>query len=54
MTKDRRATTNTGLVKVAVHWSVDTFVVKQSLVLRINPDTHRDGENRHLCQARNR
>jgi hypothetical protein len=28
---------NTGLAKVAVQYSADTFVVNQSLVLRINP-----------------
>jgi hypothetical protein len=41
---------NTGLAKVAVQCSADTFVVNQSLVLRINIS----GENRHLRQARNR
>jgi hypothetical protein len=43
-------TPNTGLAKVAVLCSADTFVVNQSLVLRINIC----GENRHLRQARNR
>ncbi len=43
-------TDNTGLAKVAVQCSADTFVVNQSLVLRINIC----GENRHLRQARNR
>jgi hypothetical protein len=43
-------TGNTGLAKVAVQYSADTFVVNQSLVLRINIC----GENRHLRQARNR
>ena len=38
---------NTGLAKVAVQCSEDTFVVNQSLVLRINIW----GENRHLRQA---
>jgi hypothetical protein len=47
---ERRAATNTGLAKVAVQCSADTFVVNQSLVLRINIC----GENRHLRQARNR
>ena len=28
MTNDRRATANTGLAKVAVQYSADTFVVK--------------------------
>jgi hypothetical protein len=47
----RESTTgNTGLAKVAVQCSADTFVVNQSLVLRINIC----GENRHLRQARNR
>jgi hypothetical protein len=41
---------NTGLAKVAVQCSADTFVVNQSLVLRINIC----GENRHLRQVRNR
>ncbi len=47
---DRRASGNTGLAKVAVQCSADTFVVNQSLVLRINIC----GENRHLRQARKR
>ena len=41
---------NTGLAKVAVQCSADTFVVNQTLALRINIC----GENRHLRQARNR
>ena len=49
-TTDRRPAYNTGLAKVAVQCSADTFVVNQSLVLRINIC----GENRHLRQARNR
>ncbi len=47
---DRRTAGNTGLAKVAVVYSADSFVVNQSLVLRINIC----GENRHLRQARNR
>jgi len=43
-------THNTGLAKVAVQCSADTFVVNQSLVIRINIC----GENRHLRQARKR
>jgi hypothetical protein len=43
-------TANTGLAKVAVQYSADTFVVNQSLVLRINIC----GVNRHLRQARKR
>ncbi|MFM7757907.1 MAG: hypothetical protein ACKO6J_03145, partial [Crocinitomicaceae bacterium] len=40
----------TGLAKVAVQYSADTFVVNQSLVLRIKIC----GEYRHLRQARKR
>jgi hypothetical protein len=46
----RWASDNTGLAKVAVKCFADTFVVNQSLVLRINIC----GENRHLRQARKR
>ena len=48
--KDKNTAGNTGLAKVAVQCSADTFVVNQSLVLRINIC----GENRHLRQARKR
>jgi len=41
---------NTGLAKVAVQCSADTFVDNQSLVLRINIC----GANRHLRQAQKR
>jgi hypothetical protein len=41
---------NTGLAKVAVQCSANTFVVNQALVLRIDIC----GENRHLRQARKR
>jgi len=41
---------NSGLAKVAVQCSADTFVVNQTLVLRINIC----GKNRHLRQAANR
>lgn len=47
---ERKTAYNTGLAKVAVKCSADTFVVNQSLVLRINIC----GENRHLRQARKR
>jgi hypothetical protein len=47
---DRTPAGNTGLAKVAVQCSADTFVVNQNLVLRINIC----GENRHLRQARKR
>ncbi len=48
--KKEHRSDNTGLAKVAVQCSADTFVVNQSLVLRINIC----GENRHLRQTRNR
>jgi hypothetical protein len=48
--KQKQRTANTGLAKVAVQCSADTFVVNQSLVLRINIC----GKNRHLRQARKR
>jgi len=53
---DRQATTertpapNSGLAKVAVQCSADTFVVNQTLVLRINICS----KNRHLRQAEER
>jgi len=47
---NKKRTANTGLAKVAVQCSADTFVVNQSLVLRINTC----GENRHLRQAAKR
>ena len=43
----RKTAHNTGLAKVAVQCSAETFVVNQNLVLRINIC----GENRHLRQA---
>ena len=46
----KKTATNTGLAKVAVECSADSFVVNQSLVLRINIC----GKNRHLRQARKR
>ncbi len=50
MTTERSTGYNTGLAKVAVHSTADTFVVNQSLVHRINICS----ENRHLRQARKR
>jgi len=47
---DRTPAGNTGLAKVAVLCSADTFVGNQTLVLRINIC----GKNRHLRQASNR
>jgi len=50
MTNRNLTACNSGLAKVAVQCSVDTFVVNQSLVLRIKVC----GENRHLRQAAKR
>jgi hypothetical protein len=50
ITAEKTPAGNTGLAKVAVQCSADTFVVNQSLVLRLNIC----GENRHLRQARKR
>ena len=47
---DERAACNSGLAKVAVQCSADSFVVNQTFVLRINFC----GENRHLRQAAKR
>jgi len=47
-------TANSTYKKLAVHYSADTFVVNQTLVLRINPDCYRDCENRQLRVAANR
>jgi len=47
---ERSAAGNSGLAKVAVQCSADTFVVNQTLILRINIC----GKNRHLRQAANR
>ena len=47
---NRATSANTGLAKVAVQCSADTFSVNQSLVLRINISS----VNRNLRQARNR
>jgi hypothetical protein len=49
-TVDRRPAGNSGLAKVAVSFSADTFVVTESSVLRINIC----GKNRHLRQAAKR
>ena len=52
--KHERTTHKSGLAKVAVQCSADTFVVNQTLVLRINPDSYRDGKNRQLLVAADR
>jgi hypothetical protein len=49
-TTEGRPAYNSGLAKVAVQCSADTFVCNQSLVLRINIC----GKIRHLRQAANR
>ena len=50
LTKNEARTANTGLAKVAVQCSADTFVVNQTLVLHINIC----GENRQLLVAAKR
>jgi hypothetical protein len=47
LNENRKATANTGLAKVAVRCSADKFVVKQTVVFRINIC----GENSPLRQA---
>jgi len=49
-TNEKRAAYNSGLAKVAVQCSADTFAVNQTLVLRINIC----GKNRQLLVAANR
>ncbi len=48
--RNKTATHNMGLAKVAVQCSTDTFEVNQSSVLRIKTC----GQNRHLRQAQKR
>jgi len=50
ITMSRKAAANSGLAKVAVQCSADTFVVNQTFVLRINIC----GKYRHLRQAAKR
>jgi hypothetical protein len=50
LTLTKKPAANSGLAKVAVQCPVDSFVVNQKLVLRINIS----GENRHLRQAAKR
>jgi len=50
MTGQKRATANSTYKKLAVQCSADTFVVNQTLVLRMNIC----GENRQLLVAANR
>jgi hypothetical protein len=50
LTDERNTGANSGLAKVAVQCTADTFAVNQSLFLRINICD----ENRHLRQAANR
>jgi hypothetical protein len=49
-TGNKKTTGNSGLAKVAVSFSADTFVVKESSVLRINIC----GKNRQLLVAAKR
>jgi hypothetical protein len=48
--KEEHRTDNSGLAKVAVSFSADTFVVNQTFILRIKFSA----ENRHLRQAAKR
>jgi len=48
--KGEKTAANSGLAKVAVQYSADSFVVKETFVFRINIC----GKNRHLRQAANR
>jgi len=45
---------NITYTQAGVSCFADTFVVNQSLVLRINPDCYRDGKNRQLLVAAKR
>jgi hypothetical protein len=45
---------NSTYPKDGVSRSKDSFVFNQTLVLRIHPESFRDGENRHLRQAAKR
>lgn len=44
-------TNNSTYKKLAIRCTVDTFVSNQSLDLRINPDSYRDGEDRPPSQS---
>jgi len=52
--QNRKTAYNSGLAKVTFQCSADTFVVNQTLVLRINSDSFRNGENRQLLVAAKR
>ena len=39
---------NSGLAKVVIHYSANSLVVNQTLVLRMNSNSYRNGENRQL------
>lgn len=51
---ENSAVHNSGLIKVGVQCSADSFVVNQPLVLRINPAALQDDENRYPRLAANR
>ena len=55
LTKDKRPACNRRLAKVAVQCSAvrQLAEVNQTLILCINPDSYRDGKNRHLRQSAN-
>ena len=50
---ESRAAGNRRLAKVAVQCSAETFVVNQTLVLRINSDSYRNGKNSHFAKPQN-
>jgi len=49
----RKTAYNSGLAKLAVQCTADTFVVNQRLVLRINSDSYRNGKNSHFAKLQN-
>ena len=48
MTDERKTGHNSGLAKVAIHYSANSLVVNQTLALRMNSNSYRNGENRQL------
>jgi len=48
MTDERKTGHNSGLAKVVIHYSANSLVVNQTLALRMNSNSYRNGENRQL------
>jgi len=48
MTDERKTGHNSGLAKVAIHNSANSLLVNQTLALRMNSNSYRNGENRQL------